>query len=141
MEWIRLPSYESTYAYEGNEYAVEVKDLELRRCTASSCGAMMLDDATEEILDNAARQRIGILQPLEIIESRKKLGLSRRALADAIGIDEDSIELYETGGQLTPRAIDRLLRKIFENPEVRKAYGLEPGAVGSVIPAPTTAVA
>lgn len=99
----------------------------------------MLDDKAMTLLDNAIRDKLGLLQPTQIVANRLRLGLSRCELAKAIGILEPMLELYESGC-LTPRAIDRLLRKIFENPEVRKAYGIEP-AIHNETPSPTTAVA
>jgi DNA-binding transcriptional regulator YiaG len=141
VEWIRVPRYSSQYLYEGATYVVEVANLDLRQCTDPSCGSRMLDENADSILDSAAREVIGLLQPRLIAENRERLGFSRRELANAIGIEEAVLELYETGGQLTPRAMDRLLRKMFEYPEVRRVYGLDTVSLRNGLPATTSAVA
>ena len=140
VEWIQVPRYVGRYAYEGSVESVEVRNFKLRRCTDVACSATMLDDAGRQQLDDAARDQLGLLQPAQIVANRKRLGLSRCQLAEAIGIIEPMLELYESGC-LTPRAIDRLLRKIFEYPEVRRAYGLEAADLRNETPSPTTAVA
>ena len=62
-----------------------------------------------------------LLAPEQIREGRDALALSEEQLGERLGVAQETIARWETGGVIQPRAMDNLLRVYFAFPEVRKA--------------------
>ncbi len=108
-------------SHDGRTYSVEVPDLAAARC--ENCGELVLDDAANEQISLAFRQRLGLLTPQEIRGKRESLGLTQKQLASRLGIADATLSRWETGGQIQQRALDKLMRLYFSMSEVRDATG------------------
>lgn len=114
--------YVGTFAYEGREYELRIPDLEVVRCTNPNCKPDDPDETT--LLDDAAIQRIsdektrtlGLLMPAEIRERRERLGLTQQELQELLGLGGNSLSRWESGAYYQSRAMDTLLRLVFDNP-------------------------
>lgn len=111
--------YKTTIRHEGQSQEVEVSDLELPTC--ANCGAVVFDDLAGRQIDQALRQRLGLLQPEQIRAGRIQLGLDERKFAAQLGVSEESVRRWEAATLAQPRAVDREIRLFFEFPSVRNA--------------------
>jgi putative zinc finger/helix-turn-helix YgiT family protein len=109
--------YSVTIEHDGRSYEVEVPELQVARCEA--CGEVVLDDEANERISDAVRAQLGLLAPAQIRQNRERLGLTNQQLASALGIGEANLARLESGGQIQPRALDRLLRLYFGVEQVR----------------------
>lgn len=55
--------------------------------------------------------------PAEICAHRESLGLTPQQFADQLRIDVATLERWEAGFQIQPRALDLLMRGFFKSPE------------------------
>jgi putative zinc finger/helix-turn-helix YgiT family protein len=109
--------YSVSIEHDGRTFEVAVTQLQAARCEA--CGEIVLDDEANERISKTFRAQLGLLTPAQIRQNRERLGLSAQQLANALGIAEASLSRLETGGQIQPRALDRLLRLYFGCEQVR----------------------
>jgi putative zinc finger/helix-turn-helix YgiT family protein len=114
--------YAARLQHDGREYDIVVPDLAVRRC--GNCGAVTLDEAADERISQALRRTAGLLEPAEIRHHRETLGLTRRQVADYLGLAESTLSRWETGAQIQQRCLDRLVRLFFDVPEVRARLGV-----------------
>lgn len=81
------------------------------------CGLKLADAKlarkNQRIIADAYRAKVGLLTGEEIIEGRKKLGLTQKELAEKLGVGEASIKRWELGAIQT-EAMDRLMRQLFD---------------------------
>ena len=115
-----LPSYTEEMAHDGGVHAVTVENFEVQRC--ENCGAMIFDDAANDRLGAALREVLGLFSPEEIRAHRTALGLSQQAMADLMCVAVATISRWENGGQIQQRSMNRLLKILFDYPEVRAAF-------------------
>jgi putative zinc finger/helix-turn-helix YgiT family protein len=76
------------------------------------CGAELLDEAYDDLLEKAAaeyRRRHGLLNPDEIVRIRKSWGFNQDLFARLLGIGVASLRRYEKGA-VQPPGYDALLR-------------------------------
>jgi putative zinc finger/helix-turn-helix YgiT family protein len=116
-----VTDYSTDMDHDGRSYSLTVPSLELLECKDG--GARVLPNEAHEKIVSALRQKVGLLNPEEIRERRKALGLNQEALASYLRVAKETISRWETGGQIQQRAMDLLLRAFFEVPQVR--YWLE----------------
>lgn len=109
--------YSMTIEDGGRAHEVEVRNLQAARCVA--CGEVVLDDQANEHISDAVRAHLGLLTPTQIRQNRERLGLTNQQLAGAVAIGEASLARLESGGQIQPCALDRLLRLYFGVEQVR----------------------
>jgi putative zinc finger/helix-turn-helix YgiT family protein len=112
----RFP-YTTEFLHNDRVYVVTIPDLEAPRCR--NCGAIVLTDAANDRIDTAFRAQAQLLQPEEIRRQREALGVTQAELAAHMGVSEATVARWETGGQIQPHALDRLLRVYFEFPPAR----------------------
>ncbi len=112
-----LPTYTADLEHDGRGYTVTINDFQVLQC--QRCGAIVLDDAADDRLSDALRQKAGLLTPGEIRANREKLGLTQQQLANALRISMYTLSRWETGGQIQQRAMDAFLRVFFESSEAR----------------------
>jgi putative zinc finger/helix-turn-helix YgiT family protein len=103
--------------YDGKAYPVDLPAIQFFRC--SDCGSIILPDEADKAVGIELRRVAGLLMPDEIKANRKRLNLTQRQLAEALGTAEETICRWETGGQIQQRALDKFLRTFFEFPSVR----------------------
>ncbi|WP_255487509.1 type II TA system antitoxin MqsA family protein [Paludisphaera rhizosphaerae] len=121
MRRTTIDRYETTVDHDGRSYSLTLKDFEVLQC--ANCGAIALDDSADDRISAALREAAGLLQPAEIVENRKRLGLTQKQLAYHLRIAESTLSRWETGGQIQQRAMDALLRVFFESPHARSILG------------------
>ncbi len=128
-----LPTYSTEMEHDGRKYKISVADFRVLQC--QRCGAIILEDAANERLDEALHAAAGILKPAEIRQNREALGLTRQQLADLLRISMFTLTRWETGSQIQQRAMDTLLRLFFQSGEARRILGapgeIAPGELGS----------
>ena len=121
-----LPAYPTEMEHDGRKYKVSVTDFRVLKC--ERCGAIILDDAADERLEEALRSEAGLLTPREIRQHREALGLTRQQLADLLRISMFTLTRWETGAQIQQRAMDTLLRLFFQSAEARRILGAPRGS-------------
>jgi len=112
--------------YEGRSYEFEVPGLEVFECR--KCGEQLFNIEADHKISGAFRGELGLLQPEQIREGRKKLGLSQKELALYLSATEESISRWETGALIQSRIVDRQIRLYFASPVVRKLLKEAAGA-------------
>ena len=90
-------------------------DLPVRHCSA--CDFQFVDSEGEEIQQAAVCQHLGVLPPQDIVDIRKKHGLSRAAFAGITGLGEASLSRWEKGINIQNPGNDRYIR-LLEHPDV-----------------------
>ena len=98
--------------------------LNLPRC--SECGELIFDIWADEQINRAFRLQASLLSPERIRDNRLALGLSRRELADRVGVEENLVRRWEENATLHSRVVDNLLRLYFAFPAVRTALNGQP---------------
>lgn len=103
------------YVYGTGESAVALPiDLPVRQC--ASCHFEYLDHVAERLIHNAVCRHLGVLNPEEVRDIRKRHGMSRSAFARVTGLGEATIGRWEAGSVIQNRANDRYLR-LLDRPE------------------------
>lgn len=115
--------YLTNVEHEGLQYEVSVHQMPAARCTA--CGEMVLDDEANVRISDTFRRQLGLLMPAQILQNRQRLGLTQNQLADSLGVAAPALAHWETGAQIQPRSVDRLLRLYFSYEQVRTALADE----------------
>lgn len=105
--------------------AVEVPGISHMLCQRKACGEAMIPAASLKPYAEKAREiyreRHGLLGPDEILALRKRLGLSQFALADLLGLGNNTVSRWETGRKVPSASMDRFLRLLKDVPEA-EAY-------------------
>jgi len=110
--------YATTMHHDGHAYTVKVDGLKTPSCV--KCGQMMLDAEALAFLDDVFIRQINLLTPEQIHDQRMRANLTQQALADALGVHEETVARWEDGGQIQSRSLDNLLRLFFGLPQVRE---------------------
>lgn len=103
--------------FDGQLVTVTTRDLEIPIC--SNCGEKVFTENVDDQINIALRSQLNLLAPAEIRDSISKLGLSRKEVADRLGISEDLLWRWAHGFAIQSRAMDNLLRVFLQVPEVR----------------------
>lgn len=100
---------------------IRIPDLEVVECGNPDCDrgnpdhSLLLDDvATDRITIETYRQ-LGLLTPDEIRAGREKLGLNQQELQTLLGLGGNSLSRWENARVYQSRAMDTLLRLVFEH--------------------------
>ena len=108
------------YTTKYNQVVVEVDSVE--RCACHSCGEEFFTKAQSEALSRsvkaAARRRLGLLLPEQIVALRRKLQLSQQALEDLLGLGEKVVTRWENDRVVQAKTADDLLRLMERMPQV-----------------------
>jgi len=111
------PPHHVKMRYEGSPYEVLVDTLPEWHCAA--CSVSITDGESDESLQDALRNHIGLLTPLQIKAGLRELGISQDKFAERLGCAAESVSRWLNGAVLQSRAYDRLMRIYFHFPEVR----------------------
>jgi putative zinc finger/helix-turn-helix YgiT family protein len=109
--------YSVNIEHDGRVMEVGIPQLPVMRCEA--CGEIVLDDDANIRVSDAILAHLRILTPVQIRQNRERLGASQAQLAKDLGVSEASLARWETGAQIQPRPVDRLLRLYFGCEQVR----------------------
>ncbi|HQU44529.1 MAG TPA: hypothetical protein PK867_17035 [Pirellulales bacterium] len=110
--------YRATRKYEGRSYELEFQALRVLQC--EQCGERLFDIDADQQIERAFRATLGLLQPEEIREGRKELGLSQMEFAGKLRFAEESVSRWETGALVQSRHADTLIRLYFASPLLRQ---------------------
>ncbi len=103
--------------HDGKQYTMPVRDLQVERC--DSCGEVTLGVESDDRIDAALREHLGLLTPAQIRHNRKALRLTQAQLAEFIGCASETLSRWENGAIVQSRGADRLLRAYFALPSLR----------------------
>lgn len=114
---IKEKSITETFEYKGK--TTEIKDYIVFECP--DCGESFVDSKTikntEKIIRDFQRKVDGLLTSDEIKKIRKSLGFTQKDLGTILGGGEKSFARYESGKVTQSKAMDNLIRIIFNMPE------------------------
>jgi putative zinc finger/helix-turn-helix YgiT family protein len=106
--------YKAEIKHDGKLYEVQVSSLEVPTC--AHCQTQWFDAHTDDQINIALRQQIGLMQPEEIRSQRKGLRLTQKDLAEKIGAAESSLSRWENGSSIQSKSTDKSLRMFFKHP-------------------------
>ena len=109
--------YQDTVRYDDRMVSYLARDIEIPICR--NCGEKVFTENVDAQLCDALRRHLQLLTPAQIREAISRLGLSRKEVADRLGVSEDLLWRWENGFSIQSRAMDNLLRLFFQIPEVR----------------------
>jgi len=109
---MELKRDEKEVTFKGERLVVKAKSYVCPICGLELADAKLARENQRAIAD-AYRKRVGLLTSREIVEGRKRLGLSQKELAGRLDVGEASVKRWELGAIQT-RAMDRLMRQLFE---------------------------
>lgn len=115
---LRTVSYRAKVNHDGRVYELEITEFEVPQC--QSCGEMIFDTLTDEQINHALREHLGLLTPVQIRVAIRKLGMQQKEVASALGIAEATLSRWLSGGLIQSRAMDNMLRVYFGIPAVRQ---------------------
>jgi len=115
-----LKKINKTITFKGIEITFEKESY---LCPVCGLGASSINQAgtTQRTIANSYRKAVGLLTGDEIRETRKKLGLTRKSLADKMTVSIANIKKWE-GSIIQTKAEDIFLRQIFENKDNENKY-------------------
>jgi len=105
--------------HDGVLHSVHLPQLRVPRCV--SCGDLLFEDQADDQISAALRAQLDLLTPEQITQNRQALGLSRKELADRLGVAEKMLAKWEDKFRIQSRSEDNLLRLYFALPDVRRA--------------------
>lgn len=86
----------------------------ISRLECEVCGEYIISaeecDKLEEQLQRKYRETMGLLQPEEIVELRKKRGWTQKELEQVLGVTSPSVSRWETGRVVQSKVCDNLMR-------------------------------
>jgi len=111
--------YQDTVRYDDHLVSYLARDIEIPICR--NCGEKVFTERVDSQLCEALQRHLNLLTPAQIREGISRLGLSRKEVADRLGVAEDLLWRWAHGFSIQSRAMDNLLRLFFQLPEVRTA--------------------
>lgn len=113
-----VADYSTKAKYDGRLYDLHLEKLPALVC--SECSEHVFGVDADERIQDALREKVGVLSPKEIRDERTRLGLTQSALAEALGIAETSVSRWESRAVIQSKSMDRFLRVLFRFQEVRE---------------------
>ena len=111
--------YQDRVRYDDRMVSYLARDIEIPICR--NCGEKVFTENVDAQLCEALQRHLNLLTPAQIREGISRLGLSRKEVADRLGVAEDLLWRWANGFSIQSRAMDNLLRLFFQIPEVRTA--------------------
>jgi DNA-binding transcriptional regulator YiaG len=111
------PPHRVKMRYEGSPHDVLVENMPEWHCAA--CCVSVTDGESDESLQDALRDHIGLLSPQKIKTGLRELRISQDKFAERLGCAAESVSRWLNGASLQSRAYDRLMRIYFHFPAVR----------------------
>lgn len=82
------------------------------------CGEKILSSDLDIKLEKERYKRLGLLTPEEIINVRKRAGLSQNEIAKILGVGEKTYTRWESGQSLQNKSSDNLIRLVDMNADL-----------------------
>jgi putative zinc finger/helix-turn-helix YgiT family protein len=105
--------YATTEIHDGQSYMICIPDLEIPTCR--NCGEQLITTKVDDRINAALRARAGLLTPQDIKSKRNEIALSLKGVAEKLGVSEETVMRWEEGAIIQSRAIDNLLRSLFDS--------------------------
>ena len=96
--------YQTEIGHDGRLYQLSLPALKVFRC--EQCGAIILNDDSDQKITAGLRVAAGLLSPDEIRRGREALCLSQEQFARYLQVDQETLARWETGGQTPQRSMD-----------------------------------
>jgi hypothetical protein len=109
--------YQDTVRFDGRLVSFLAPDIEIPIC--QNCGEKVFTERVDSQLCEAMQRHLHLLTPAQIREGISKLDISRKEIADRLGVAEDLLWRWMHGFSIQSRAMDNLLRLFLQLPEVR----------------------
>ena len=113
--------YEAEVRHDGRLHSFTIPRLRIPVCRA--CGEKVFTENVDAQVNDALRAHLRLLTPAQIREGIKQVGMSQKAVAERLGIAEETLSRWLTETQIQSRAMDNLLRLFFGVPRVRDVLG------------------
>ncbi|MCC6357835.1 MAG: type II toxin-antitoxin system MqsA family antitoxin [Phycisphaerales bacterium] len=100
---------------------IRIPDLEVIECGNPECDranpdhSLIIGDESSRRITLETYRQLGLLTPDEIRAGREKLGLNQQELQTLLGLGGNSLSRWENGRVYQSRAMDTLLRLVFEH--------------------------
>ena len=109
---LSIRRFQKKMTFRGVDISVPVESYSCAVCGLEA-GTVEQTAKVQRAISNAYRKAIGLLTGSEIVQNRKKLGLSQDALAKRMKVGIASIKRWETG-TIQSKSMDRALRMAFK---------------------------
>jgi HTH-type transcriptional regulator/antitoxin MqsA len=93
--------------------AIVIDDAQWEECTA--CGERIASIELEEALERERYRRLGLLTPNEILQIRKRVGLTQTEMAEVLDVGEKTYARWESGHSLQNMSSDNLIRIFYRD--------------------------
>ncbi len=111
--------YQTRIWHDGVQYTVDLPALTVPRC--GNCGEILFDNAANNQISDALREKLHLLSPEQIRSNRLALGLKPEELSTRLGLPLETVGELEERLRIQSRALDNLLRVFFAVPQARSA--------------------
>jgi len=112
-------AYEAEVKHDGRLHRFFIARLAIDKC--ERCGEELFTNRTDEQINAALRDHLGLLQPDDIRRRLDELGLSQRSFAERLGVAQETVSRWVTGLSIQTRPLDNLMRLFFGFATVRDA--------------------
>jgi len=93
--------------------AIVIDNAQWEECTA--CGERIASIELEEALERERYRRLGLLTPEEILQIRKRVGLTQTEMAEILDVGEKTYARWEAGHSLQNMSSDNLIRIFYQD--------------------------
>jgi len=104
--------------HDGRVYLLAIDDLPVNRC--GDCGEVFYTTDSDDRINAALREQLGLLSPEQIRANLESLRLSQKKAAERLGVAPETLSRWLSGAMIQSRAMDNLLRSFFACAEVRE---------------------
>jgi DNA-binding transcriptional regulator YiaG len=113
--------YVAHKSHDGRIHTLRIPRLHVLGC--GRCGELLFDLDADAQISAALRDKLRLLAPDEIRRRIESLGLTQKAFAARLGIAPETLSRWVSGALIQTRAMDNLMRVVFDVPRVREVLG------------------
>jgi len=110
-------AYNAEVKHDGKLHGFPISSLTIDKC--QSCDEEYFTPDTDREISRGLRIYLCFLQPEEIREKIRQLGLTQAEFANRLGVAKETVSRWITSHTIQNRAMDNLMRLFFGLPEVR----------------------
>lgn len=112
-------SYMAEVKHDGKLHQFLIPVLGIDKCEA--CGEEYFTSDTDRQISRELRTHLCFLQPEQIRQRLKELGINQSEFAQRLGVAKETVSRWLTGHVIQSRAMDNLMRLFLEYDQVRAA--------------------